>query len=46
MAHEYTLALDDPLATLENVGGKGSSLARLAIAGLPVPGGFHLTTAA
>lgn len=29
---------------LELTGGKGSSLARLAAAGLPVPGGFHVTT--
>ena len=27
-------------------GGKGASLARLASAGLPVPGGFHVTVAA
>src|SRR6266849_7003869 len=40
------LALDDVSATLERVGGKGSSLARLAAAGLPVPPGFHITTAA
>ncbi len=40
------LALDDPAATLEQVGGKGASLARLAVAGLPVPPGFHVTTAA
>src|SRR5216684_7328776 len=40
------LALDDAAATLERVGGKGSSLARLAAAGLPVPPGFHITTAA
>ena len=40
------LALDDASATLERVGGKGSSLARLAAAGLPVPPGFHITTAA
>src|SRR5579871_5728613 len=40
------LALDDPAATLERVGGKGASLARLAAAGLPVPPGFHLTTLA
>jgi phosphohistidine swiveling domain-containing protein len=40
------LALDDPAATLEQVGGKGASLARLAAVGLPVPPGFHLTTAA
>jgi phosphohistidine swiveling domain-containing protein len=40
------LALDDASAILEQVGGKGASLARLAAAGLPVPPGFHLTTAA
>jgi pyruvate,water dikinase len=38
------LKLDSPDATLERVGGKGASLARLAMAGLPVPPGFHLTT--
>lgn len=42
----FTLPLDDHSATLERVGGKGSSLARLALAGLPVPGGFHVTTGA
>ena len=39
-----------PLATkddaLEVVGGKGRSLAKLANAGFPVPGGFQVTTAA
>src|SRR5438552_2529380 len=40
------LDLDSPAATLERVGGKGASLARLAAAGLPVPPGFHLTTLA
>jgi len=40
------LALDDPKATLVLAGGKGASLARLARAGLPVPGGFHVTTEA
>ena len=40
------LALDDASAILERVGGKGSSLARLAAAGLPVPPGFHITTTA
>jgi phosphohistidine swiveling domain-containing protein len=38
------LKLDSPDATLELVGGKGSSLARLAAAHLPVPPGFHITT--
>ena len=40
------LALADASATVEQVGGKGASLARLASAGLPVPPGFHITTAA
>jgi pyruvate,water dikinase len=40
------LVLDAAGATLEQVGGKGASLARLAAAGLPVPAGFHVTTAA
>jgi pyruvate,water dikinase len=38
------LKLDSPDATLEMVGGKGASLARIARAGLPVPPGFHITT--
>ena len=38
------LNLDSPQATLERVGGKGASLARMAAAGLPVPPGFHITT--
>jgi pyruvate,water dikinase len=38
--------LGDAAATLEQAGGKGASLARLAAAGLPVPPGFHITTAA
>ncbi|MBN1485298.1 MAG: phosphoenolpyruvate synthase, partial [Chloroflexia bacterium] len=43
---QYVLSLADPKATLETVGGKGASLARLVGAGLPVPAGFHVTTAA
>ena len=42
----YTLPLSDPRADLETVGGKGMSLAKLAKAGMPVPGGFHVTTEA
>ena len=42
----YTIPLADPTANLETVGGKGASLARLVKAGLPVPDGFHVTTAA
>ena len=45
-AMAYTLPLDHPEATLDNVGGKGASLARLMQAGMPVPDGFHVTTAA
>lgn len=40
----FILKLDSPAATLDRVGGKGASLARLASAGLPVPPGFHITT--
>jgi len=40
------LALDDPGAVPEVVGGKGASLARLARAGFRVPAGFHVTTGA
>ena len=46
MTRTYVLPLNDSQATLDVVGGKGASLARLADAGLPVPGGFHVTTAA
>ena len=41
---EFTLPLTDARATLDIVGGKGESLAKLYRAGLPVPGGFHVTT--
>ena len=45
VAQPFALELADPAAVqLEMTGGKGSSLARLAAAGLPVPGGFHVTT--
>src|SRR5215203_6993619 len=46
VAQEYVLSLDNQRATLETVGGKGASLARLLRADMPVPGGFHVTTAA
>src|SRR5829696_7992952 len=46
VAQEYVLSLGNQRATLESVGGKGASLARLLRAGMPVPGGFHVTTAA
>src|SRR5580704_17589566 len=40
------LALDDPGAVPAVAGGKGASLGRLARAGMRVPAGFHVTTAA
>ncbi len=43
-AGSLILNLDSLDATLELVGGKGASLARLVTAGLPVPPGFHITT--
>ena len=46
MPLDYVLPLADPGANLTTVGGKGASLVRLVAAGLPVPGGFHVTTAA
>jgi rifampicin phosphotransferase len=42
----FILPLSDASAGLSQVGGKGASLARMAAAGLPVPPGFHITTAA
>ena len=42
----FIVPLSDSSAGLSQVGGKGASLARLAAAGLPVPPGFHITTAA
>src|SRR5208283_4321797 len=45
-ANPFILPLDSPQATLERVGGKGASLARMAAAGLPVPPGFHIATEA
>ena len=46
MTARYTRPLQDEGLGLEEIGGKGQSLARLASAGLPVPQGFHITTAA
>jgi phosphoenolpyruvate synthase/pyruvate phosphate dikinase len=46
VAQVYVLSLDNWRATVETVGGKGASLTRLLRAGVPVPGGFHVTTAA
>ncbi len=46
MTNEFIISLADTRASLSQVGGKGASLARMAGAGLPVPDGFYLTTAA
>ena len=46
MTKECIFPLADSRASLESVGGKGASLSRLIQAGLPVPDGFHITTAA
>lgn len=43
---KVVIPLDDAGADLATAGGKGASLAALARAGLPVPGGFHITTEA
>ena len=40
----YVIPLLDPQTTLETVGGKGLSLAKMIQAGFPVPNGFHITT--
>jgi phosphohistidine swiveling domain-containing protein len=42
----YVIPLSDLRAKQHTVGGKGVWLARLSVAGLPIPTGFHITTAA
>ena len=46
MTNTNILPIDTRDATLEVAGGKGRSLAEMANAGLAVPGGFYVTTAA
>ena len=46
MSDHIVILLNDPQASLETVGGKGASLARLLNGGFPVPDGFHITTEA
>lgn len=46
MTDKNILPLDAKDVTLEMVGGKGRSLAKMANAGFDVPGGFYLTTTA
>jgi phosphoenolpyruvate synthase/pyruvate phosphate dikinase len=42
MKSPYVLPLSDSQATLDTVGGKGMSLAKMIQAGFPVPDGFHI----
>ena len=42
----YTLPLDTAESSLELLGGKGRSLARMAAAGMAVPDGFYVTASA
>lgn len=46
MSTSFILKLSDPSASLEMVGGKGLSLAKMIGAGFPVPDGFYITTEA
>jgi rifampicin phosphotransferase len=46
MKTTHVLKLSDASVTLETVGGKGISLAKMIQAGFPVPDGFHITTEA
>ena len=46
MTATHTLPIDARNVTLEVVGGKGRSLAKMAAAGMAVPSGFQLTTSA
>jgi pyruvate,water dikinase len=46
MPATYVRDLADEGLGLSEIGGKGQSLARLVTAGVPVPNGFHITTAA
>ena len=46
MAEDLIVSLDSQVDSLEIVGGKGRSLAKLTNAGFDVPGGFQVTTRA
>ncbi len=46
MTYKYVMPIDAKDVSLEVIGGKGKSLAKMASAGMPVPGGFYLTTSA
>jgi len=46
MTYNYIMPIDTKTLSLEMIGGKGKSLAKLASAGMSVPSGFYLTTSA
>ena len=46
MTYKYILPIDTKTVSLELIGGKGKSLARMASTGMSVPSGFYLTTSA
>jgi len=46
LTSKYILPIDAKDVSLEMIGGKGKSLARMASAGMTVPDGFYLTTSA
>jgi phosphohistidine swiveling domain-containing protein len=46
LSDKFIISLENPQVTIDQVGGKGASLARLVASGLPVPEGFNITTAA
>ena len=46
MTYNYILPIDTKTLSLEMIGGKGKSLAKMASAGMSVPSGFYLTTSA
>jgi pyruvate,water dikinase len=46
MTYSYIMPIDTKTLSLEMIGGKGKSLAKMASTGLSVPSGFFLTTSA
>jgi pyruvate,water dikinase len=46
MMDDFVLPMNSTMATLATVGGKGANLSQLARAGVPVPAGFLISTAA
>ncbi|GAH03415.1 unnamed protein product, partial [marine sediment metagenome] len=46
MTYNYIMPIDTKTLSLEMIGGKGKSLAKMVSAGMSVPSGFYLTTSA